>query len=144
MTKVMINPQKSNTQAVTEDDVMFYDIDPVLYGDLFRVQPSPSSEWQWFRFSAFAAWLQDAGRIDHHDNDQEYICVYGCGSSYQNFFRDLAISREGDKLIAEYATGNKPLGEPLSPSGLTADQEEAAWAYFYGMYDETFTHPNAR
>lgn len=33
-------------------------------------------------------------------------------------------------------------GEPLSPDGLTKDQEESAWAEFYGLYDETFTHPN--
>ena len=31
-------------------------------------------------------------------------------------------------------------GEPLSPSGLTADQEQAAWAEFYGEYD--YTHPS--
>ena len=31
-------------------------------------------------------------------------------------------------------------GEPLSPSGLTADQEQAAWAWFYGEYD--YTHPS--
>lgn len=35
-------------------------------------------------------------------------------------------------------------GEHLRPDGLTADQEQAAWADFYGLYDETFSHPNEK
>jgi len=150
--------ENSSKKQITEEDVMFYDIDTVLYGDAFRVKATPSAAWQSYSVSAFYAWLQDIGHIEWADNDDSKISTHGCVYSFQAFWRDLAISKEADGLIshfAQYATPASPhawlldirepdtsAGEPLSPDGLTKDQEESAWAEFYGLYDETFTHPN--
>lgn len=99
---------QKNNRKITEEDVMFYDIDPVLDGDTFRVQPTPSSFWAEYSFSEFAGWLQDTGRVDVADNDAEYISADGCGYSYQQFWRHICHSHEADAILPTYFVTLKP------------------------------------
>jgi len=100
MTKVMINPQKS--KAVTEDDVMFFDVNPVAEGDAVYVKPTPCSRWLKISLSEFIQWLCDIGRVDHCDPDADYVSVYGCGNTYAKLWQDIASTREADKLVFDF------------------------------------------
>jgi len=146
--KKIMKKQKTNQEE-------YYDLDPVLYGDLFRVKLAPGSPWLGYSFSEFAGWLKDTGRIEHQDNDREYISAHCMGQSYQEFWRDLAISMEADSLIREWVTCGKrrdhdawiseirqpsPAGE-LKPTGYTPEQE----ASLYDWHDmNDFSHPNEK
>lgn len=102
----MDNLQKNQT-AITEADVVFYDIDPVLYGEKARIRPTPSSEWIWFDCFDFLHWLVDINRLDYFDSDACRVSSYGCSDTADSFWRDLAISKEGDKLLNEYLTAEE-------------------------------------
>ena len=141
--------KKESEKQIAEEYVMFHDLDPVLYGDAFRVQVTPNAIWQSYSISDLFAWLQDIGRIEWSDNDECRISTDGCTYSFQAFWRALAISKEADGLLAQFiqvATPSSPHAwimdirqpdatawEPLTPDGLTKDQEESAWADFYGL-----------
>ena len=131
----------------------YYDIDPVLDGDTFRVQPTPNSFWAEYSFSEFAGWLQDTGRISYADNDTERIGADYYSYTFQEFWRHICHSHEADVLVRQYTEQcnskakdawiaevrkPQPSGE-YRPEGLTPEQE-AAWAEWYG-YDD-FRHPS--
>lgn len=90
--------------AIVEAEVCFYDIDTVLYGDTFQVMPTPTAFWAEYSVSDFFGYLQDIGRIDYADNDAERVGADHCSYTFQEFWRSLAISTEGEKLIYEYCT----------------------------------------
>lgn len=94
-------------KQIIEEEVRFYDIDPVLYGEKVRVKPTPSSDWIWFDCYDFLHWLVDTSRLDYFDEDARHICFYGCSDSADSFWRGLAISREADKLLNEYLTAEE-------------------------------------
>lgn len=100
----MTTYQKNNPRQVIEGEVMFHDIDPVLYGDLFRVQPTPSSEYIDFSFSDFAQWLSDTGRIDHCDHERQYLYRDRFGWEYSKFLKELTNNVEMARLLADYLT----------------------------------------
>lgn len=123
----MTTYQKSK-RKITEEDVMFYDIDPVLDGDTFRVQPTPNSEWVQYSFSEFAGWLQDTGRLDWADNDAERCGADHCSYTYQEFWRNIALSTEADTLLPAYlADLNNAEAEAAELEAFRADE----WAEFY-------------
>lgn len=93
---------------IVEDDVMFHDIDTVLYEN-YREQysfitPTPSSDTIKVDVDKFFHWLVDCNRLDWYDVEEGRICSNGCSNSAESFWHDLAISREGDKLLNEYLT----------------------------------------
>lgn len=101
MTKVMGKTQRNK---VVEDEVMFCDVNPVVEGDNAYIKPTPCSRWITISISEFIQWLFDTGRVDHCDHDQEYVSVNGCGNTYQQFWRELSISRECDGLVWNFLT----------------------------------------
>ena len=100
----MTNGQKHN---ITEEDVMFYDMDPVLYGEQARVRPTPSSEWIEFNAFDFFYWLVDIGRLDYFHGDTRWVCSNDCGIPADTFWRDLVISQEANGLINEKLTAEE-------------------------------------
>ena len=100
----MKNDQK---EKIAEEDVMFFDIDPVLYGEQARVKPTPSSKWVWFNCFDFLYWLVDIGRLDYFDEDARRVSSDRCSTSADTFWRGLVISQECNVLLNEYLTAEE-------------------------------------
>jgi len=96
--------KQATKKQITEEDVMFHDLDPVLYGDTFQVKFTPSCDWKAFSFSEFAGFLQDTGRVVVADNDSEYIHADGIGYTFQRFWSHIVSTTEADDLLRDYFT----------------------------------------
>ena len=94
----------SKKSKVVEDEVMFFDVNPVAEGDAVYVKPTPCSRWLKISLSEFIQWLCDIGRVDHCDPDADYVSVHGYGTDYTEFWRDLSITRECDILVFDFLT----------------------------------------
>ena len=155
--------KKAEESKIVEEEVCFLsvtDIDPVLQGHLFRVEYNGCM----YNLSIgdFIGWMYETGRIDNWSNAKDG-CVWlnGYTYTYQGYVN--AFKFEIDTHLIDYKRSGANMeleaidphawlldirepaasaGEELSPDGLTRDQEESAWAEFYGLYDEAFLHPN--
>lgn len=143
---------KKQPEAIVEAEVCFLaitDRDPNLQGDTLRIQYNG----HWFHLSAFDffGWMYETGRVTHYGED--LVCDGRYKYTFEEFIRARSLDAE---FIAYRLAGGmvnpenrdwlsdirapQPAGEYLSLSGLTADQEEALWAEYYGEYD--FRHPS--
>ena len=94
----MKNDQK---EKIAEEDVMFFDIDPVLYGEQARVKPTPSSKWVWFNCFDFLYWLVDIGRLDYFDEDAAAYAASLSDVARDSLFRAL-------EALLDPQTGDDP------------------------------------